>query len=57
MVAAAKDEKNRPITSLTTKMLSASGGDQMSIEQTRTFFSEKVADVMESHGYVCVVCT
>lgn len=51
-VAMAKDHLNRPVSNLTIKMLGVSGNDQMSISQTRTYFSNKVSDHMQKIGYV-----
>lgn len=42
---------HRPATNLTRSMLDAGGKDQMSIRQTRTFFSPKVQCVMRENGF------
>ena len=41
---------HRPATNLTRTMLDAGGKDQMSIRQTRTFFSPRVQSVMRKNG-------
>ena len=47
VAADAKDPvSHRPATNLTRSMLDTGGRDQMSIRQTRTFFSPKVQNVM-----------
>ena len=54
VVADARDPiSHKPATNLTRPMLDAGGRDQMSIRQTRTFFSTKVQTVMRLNG--CVI--
>lgn len=42
--------KNKRVTKLTPIMLTLNGTDQMSIIQTRTFFSQEVAEQMKKGG-------